>query len=199
MDAKLIETLGDELYHAMTTQSVVEPLTSRHPDITIENAYHIQQRMLSRRLQAGECKHGADGDATAGGVEVQFVALPTDLVSLRIFLCARGASRVELKEHLLKRLAALALQWAWFGRWANLAFWWTPGFVLWLGWGHFGLVLFCNRLPCLYGRGVAADVSDELATQGVLDHARVHTLDQLAGGKFAKGPAEGGLAWQCMA
>lgn len=54
MDAKLIETLGDELYHAMTTRTVVEPLTSRHPDITIENAYHIQQRMLSRRLQAGE-------------------------------------------------------------------------------------------------------------------------------------------------
>tara|TARA_R110001583_G_scaffold168885_2_gene321751 strand:- start:2197 stop:2979 length:783 start_codon:yes stop_codon:yes gene_type:complete len=54
MDTTLIETLGDELYHAMTTQTVVEPLTNRHPDITIENAYHIQQRMLSRRLQAGE-------------------------------------------------------------------------------------------------------------------------------------------------
>src|SRR5450830_161169 len=54
MDAKLIETLGDELFHAMTTQTVVEPLTTRHPDITIEHAYHIQQRMLSRRLSAGE-------------------------------------------------------------------------------------------------------------------------------------------------
>lgn len=31
MDAKLIETLGDELYHAMTTQSVVEPLTGSPP------------------------------------------------------------------------------------------------------------------------------------------------------------------------
>jgi 2-oxopent-4-enoate/cis-2-oxohex-4-enoate hydratase len=37
MDAKLIETQGDELYQAMTTQTVVDPLTSRHPDITIEN------------------------------------------------------------------------------------------------------------------------------------------------------------------
>ena len=54
MDAKLIDTLGNELYQAMTTKTVVDPLTTRYPDITIENAYHIQQRMLSRRLQAGE-------------------------------------------------------------------------------------------------------------------------------------------------
>ena len=54
MDAKLIETLGDELYQAMTTQTVVDPLTSRYPDITIENAYHVQQRMVARRVQAGE-------------------------------------------------------------------------------------------------------------------------------------------------
>jgi 2-oxopent-4-enoate/cis-2-oxohex-4-enoate hydratase len=54
MDAKLIETLGDELYHAMHTQTVVEPLTTRHPDITIAHAYNIQQRMLSNRLNAGE-------------------------------------------------------------------------------------------------------------------------------------------------
>ena len=29
-------------------------LTNRHPEITIEDAYRIQQRMLSRRLAAGE-------------------------------------------------------------------------------------------------------------------------------------------------
>jgi 2-oxopent-4-enoate/cis-2-oxohex-4-enoate hydratase len=54
MDTTLITTLGDELYQAMTTRTVVDPLTTRHPDITIENAYHIQQRMLQRRLDAGE-------------------------------------------------------------------------------------------------------------------------------------------------
>ncbi|MDO9197973.1 MAG: 2-oxopent-4-enoate hydratase, partial [Rhodoferax sp.] len=54
MDATLIETLGDELFRAMSTQTVVEPLTNRHPGITIEHAYLIQQRMLSNRLQAGE-------------------------------------------------------------------------------------------------------------------------------------------------
>lgn len=68
MDAKLIETLGDELYHAMTTQTVVDPLTSRYPDITIENGYHIQQHMLSRRLQAGERVVGKKIGVTSAAV-----------------------------------------------------------------------------------------------------------------------------------
>ena len=68
MDAKLIETLGDELFNAMRTCTVVDPLTSRHPDITIENAYHIQQRMLSNRLQAGERVVGKKIGVTSAAV-----------------------------------------------------------------------------------------------------------------------------------
>ena len=49
-----IDSLGDELYTALRTQHVVEPLSNRHPDITIEQAYAIQQRMLLRRQQDGE-------------------------------------------------------------------------------------------------------------------------------------------------
>ncbi len=54
MDKKIITELGDELYQALTTQTMIEPLTNRHADITIANAYNIQQRMIERRLQAGE-------------------------------------------------------------------------------------------------------------------------------------------------
>ena len=54
MDAKLIETLGDELYQALTQRQTLEPLTNLHADITIEDAYAIQQKMLARRLAAGE-------------------------------------------------------------------------------------------------------------------------------------------------
>jgi len=54
MNADLIQSLGDELYQALTTCSVVEPLTNRHPDITIEDAYAIQQRLNARRIAAGE-------------------------------------------------------------------------------------------------------------------------------------------------
>jgi len=54
MDATLITQLGDELYTALTARQVVDPLTSRYSDITIEDGYHIQQRMIARRLDAGE-------------------------------------------------------------------------------------------------------------------------------------------------
>jgi 2-oxopent-4-enoate/cis-2-oxohex-4-enoate hydratase len=54
MNETLIHQLGDELYQALTARTVVEPLTSRHEGLTIEHAYQVQQRMLSRRIAAGE-------------------------------------------------------------------------------------------------------------------------------------------------
>ena len=54
MDTALIERLGDELYTALRQRSVVEPLTNRHAEITVEDAYHVQQRMIARRQQDGE-------------------------------------------------------------------------------------------------------------------------------------------------
>lgn len=54
MTPDLIQSLGDELYDALTQCRVVEPLTSRHADITVDDAYAIQQRLNARRLQAGE-------------------------------------------------------------------------------------------------------------------------------------------------
>ena len=60
MQTSLIETLGDELYHAMSTQTVVDPLTTRYPDITIENAYHIQQRPKTLPVEAWVRRRSAE-------------------------------------------------------------------------------------------------------------------------------------------
>jgi len=54
MNDTQIQQLGDELYDALKGCHVVEPLTNRHADITIEDAYRIQQRLNARRLEAGE-------------------------------------------------------------------------------------------------------------------------------------------------
>ncbi|PKO41914.1 MAG: 2-oxopent-4-enoate hydratase [Betaproteobacteria bacterium HGW-Betaproteobacteria-4] len=54
MEQSQINDLGDELYAALIAGKTVSPLTSRGFDITIEDAYYIQQRMLSRRLENGE-------------------------------------------------------------------------------------------------------------------------------------------------
>ncbi len=54
MDAKLIQALAGELHSALAGQRTVEPLTSRHPGISIADAYAIQQLLTARRIGAGE-------------------------------------------------------------------------------------------------------------------------------------------------
>lgn len=49
-----IDQLGDELFDALNQARMVAPLTERFPQLSIEHAYAIQQRLLSRRVQRGE-------------------------------------------------------------------------------------------------------------------------------------------------
>ncbi|MDB5727078.1 MAG: 2-oxopent-4-enoate hydratase [Noviherbaspirillum sp.] len=53
MEKRQIEQYGDELFQSLVDRKTVAPLTSREPGITIEDAYHIQQRMLARRTEKG--------------------------------------------------------------------------------------------------------------------------------------------------
>ncbi len=52
-DEKIFQ-YGDELYEALMARRSVAPLTSREAEITIEDAYRIQQRMVARRIEKGE-------------------------------------------------------------------------------------------------------------------------------------------------
>ncbi len=54
MNKQKIQKYGDELYDALIARKAVAPLTDREPEITIEDAYKIQQRMIQRRLDKGE-------------------------------------------------------------------------------------------------------------------------------------------------
>jgi 2-oxopent-4-enoate/cis-2-oxohex-4-enoate hydratase len=63
-----VDALGDELYMALRQREVVEPLSARHAGLTIEQAYGIQQRMLNRRLQDGECVVGKKIGVTSKAV-----------------------------------------------------------------------------------------------------------------------------------
>jgi 2-oxopent-4-enoate/cis-2-oxohex-4-enoate hydratase len=49
-----VEAFGDELYAAFSQRQPVQPLTDRMPNLTIEDSYLIQQRMLKHRLEKGE-------------------------------------------------------------------------------------------------------------------------------------------------
>jgi len=54
MEDTQIHRLGDELYDALRQRRTLVPLTDRHPDISIDDAYHISLHMLSRREADGE-------------------------------------------------------------------------------------------------------------------------------------------------
>lgn len=45
---------GDELYDAWLSRKTVQPLLQREPDISLEDAYRIQERYIQRRVSAGE-------------------------------------------------------------------------------------------------------------------------------------------------
>ena len=68
MQAEQIAQLGEELYQALTQCRTVAPLTSRYPDLCIEDAYAIQQKMLARRLAAGERVVGKKIGVTSAAV-----------------------------------------------------------------------------------------------------------------------------------
>ncbi len=54
MQKSQISLLGDALYEALRQCRSLPPLTSEHPDMTIDDAYAVQQHLMARRLQAGE-------------------------------------------------------------------------------------------------------------------------------------------------
>jgi len=53
MDSQKIRDLGDALHDALVQRQPIAPLTETDPDITLEDAYQIQLRMIARRLESG--------------------------------------------------------------------------------------------------------------------------------------------------
>jgi 2-oxopent-4-enoate/cis-2-oxohex-4-enoate hydratase len=52
MDQQKIQHYGDALYAALVSRQPIAPLTEQSPDISIEDAYRIQLRMIEQRLAA---------------------------------------------------------------------------------------------------------------------------------------------------
>ena len=53
MDVAVIENASEELYRAWLDRRVLPPLTDRNPELTLEDAYRIQQRLIGRHLADG--------------------------------------------------------------------------------------------------------------------------------------------------
>jgi len=64
-----IDKLGNELYRALRDRKMIEPLTSRFPDMTIEEAYAVSSKFLEHRLADGETVIGKKIGVTSAAVQ----------------------------------------------------------------------------------------------------------------------------------
>ncbi len=69
MKSDTIQSYGDELYKALVDRLPVAPLTSREADMSIDDAYRVQLRMVQRRLDAGETIVGKKIGVTSKAVQ----------------------------------------------------------------------------------------------------------------------------------
>jgi 2-oxopent-4-enoate/cis-2-oxohex-4-enoate hydratase len=69
MNAHSIQQYGDELYQALRSRQPIMPLTDCEPDISIEDAYRIQLRMIERRIENGERVIGKKIGVTSRAVQ----------------------------------------------------------------------------------------------------------------------------------
>lgn len=68
MDTATLDALGDELYEALRARRPIPPLTSHHPGMSLADAYHVQQRMIARRIEKGERVIGSKIGVTSKAV-----------------------------------------------------------------------------------------------------------------------------------
>ena len=53
-DASLLQSLGDELFAALRARRTVAPITERHGDLTVDDAYRVSLHLLACRQAEGE-------------------------------------------------------------------------------------------------------------------------------------------------
>ncbi|UVL01829.1 fumarylacetoacetate hydrolase family protein [Pseudomonas sp. B21-047] len=101
MDAHLIEALGDELFNALQTRKSVAPLTQRHADISLDDAYRISLRLLARREAMGERVIGKKIGVTSRAVQEMLDVHQPDFGFLTDRMQVAGDSDVSFAIHRL--------------------------------------------------------------------------------------------------
>ena len=98
MDENKIRQYGDELYQAWLSRSTVAPLLAREPEITIEDAYKIQLRMIERRVAAGETIVGKKIGVTSKPVQDFLGVYQPDFGQLTSGMVYREGEDIDLSQ-----------------------------------------------------------------------------------------------------
>ncbi len=101
MDKQTIEQLGDELYDALCMQRTVAPLTDRYADISVEDAYHISQRMVARRVAAGENIVGKKIGVTSAPVQEMLGVFQPDFGFLTDGMIFADGADIPIAGHMI--------------------------------------------------------------------------------------------------
>lgn len=96
--AASIGALADELYRAERDRRPIRPLTERHPDLSLADAYAIQQINVDRRLARGERIIGHKIGLTARAMQVKFGVNEPDYGHLLDTMWLDGRAPLEMGE-----------------------------------------------------------------------------------------------------
>ena len=96
MALETIDRYGDELYQALVTRTTVAPLRERAPEITLDDAYRIQQRMIARRLQAGETIVGKKIGVTSKAIQDYLGVFQPDFGQLTSSMLYQEGDTIDL-------------------------------------------------------------------------------------------------------
>ncbi|NLX16664.1 MAG: 2-oxopent-4-enoate hydratase, partial [Ramlibacter sp.] len=106
MDENKINAYGDVLYQAFLTRERIPHLLPREPDITIEDAYRIQERFVARRLQAGETVVGKKIGATSKPVQEFLGVYQPDFGILTSGMVFEDGDTIDLSQMIQPRAEA---------------------------------------------------------------------------------------------
>ena len=98
-----ILALGESLYRAMRASTTLQPLIEQHPEIEIEDAYHISQEMLRLRLQHdGEKVVGKKIGVTSAAVQEMLGVFQPDFGFLTDAMAYGNNARIPVAGNLIQ-------------------------------------------------------------------------------------------------
>lgn len=96
MQSNQFESVSDELYRALKHNQPIEPLTARFPQITLEQAYALQLRVLARRQEEdGEKVIGKKIGVTSAAVMAQLKVDQPDFGHLTSAMLREDGAAIE--------------------------------------------------------------------------------------------------------
>ncbi|WP_353397757.1 fumarylacetoacetate hydrolase family protein [Hydrogenophaga sp. 5NK40-0174] len=98
MQANTISQVGDSLYQAWRSRSVMPALRETYTDITVEDAYAIQKRFIDNRVQAGESIIGKKIGVTSKPVQDFLGVFEPDFGQLTSSMLCTEKDGVNLNE-----------------------------------------------------------------------------------------------------